>query len=204
MAKTCPDCGKEGLTNLGMHIAQVECEYPKLSKRHTDILSGILMGDGHIRSDGIFEVSVTEKKYVEHLEQEFPDWFITDSGVSMVLSETSEDGHMWRLRFVSCDETEKMREDWYNDSKKIFPLNNLEPNEMILTHWYVTDGGLDGYNRPSIYSSNEDTGRLAEWLSDVGYDVCFDNRSVRFNKDGAEKLMREIKPVPGYEYKFDL
>lgn len=204
MTKKCPDCGKSSLTNVGMHIAQTNCEYPKLSTEHKNILKGVLMGDGHIRNDGMFEVAVTEKQYLNYLENLLPEWFITDSGVSMVISETSDDGHIWRLRSVCCDEMKEMRKNWYSGPEKVFPLNELELNERILTHWYVCDGGLDGRGRPSIYSSNESTSELAEWFSNSGYDVCFDNRSVRFNKDGAERLMSEIEPVPGYEYKFNL
>lgn len=27
---SCPDCGKGGMRNVGMHIAQTDCEYPTI------------------------------------------------------------------------------------------------------------------------------------------------------------------------------
>jgi hypothetical protein len=201
MSKTCPDCGKDGLKNLGMHISQSKCQYPNLSENQKEVLSGILMGDGHVRESGIFEVAVKEKEYLDNVVNIFPDWLITKSGVHSFYNESADGEIMWRFRTVSCEETENMRDNWYENGNKNYPIENIELSATVLKHWYATDGGLDGYNRPCLYSSNEDTEVLRDWIANHGYDVCNDKYSVRFNESGAEKLLSDIGKIPGYEYK---
>ncbi|AGM11463.1 homing endonuclease with LAGLIDADG motif [Halogranum tailed virus 1] len=202
--KTCPDCGKDGLRNLGMHIAQTECEYPELSDEVIEIVTGILMGDGHIEKSGLFGVAVNEKKYLQYVEEQFPDWLVTKSGVHPVSSETSVGGLQYRLRTVAHPSFKEMRDLWYPKGKKKFPLNEIEPTGTILKHWYATDGHLEKpSNRPQIASYNENSEELRDWLNSYGFDTCQDYRGVCFNKRSQSDFYDSVdSPVPGYEYKW--
>lgn len=202
MSKTCPDCN-ELFENLGTHISLSGCTYPELSDEQVDILIGTLMGDAHIRPDGMYEICVTEKPYIEELSNSLPDWFITKSGVHPVYVESYESDNMWRIRSVSTDETKRLRSEWYNDGDKKFPFKDIEPNSEILTHWYANDGGTDSRGRACFYSSNESTEQVRDWLKENGYDCCCDDRSIRMNKDGERKLFNHTNPISGYEYKWN-
>lgn len=201
MSKTCPDCG-DGFENLGTHITLSNCEYPDLTSYQLDILIGTTMGDAHIRPDGMWEICVKKKEYLLDILKELPEWFTTKSGVHPVYTEKYESENMWRLRSVSTDETMKLRESWYPDGEKVFPIDNIELNGTVLSHWYATDGGIDGRDRACFYSSNESTKGLRDWLKSEGFDCCCDDRSIRMNNDGEEKLFKVAQPKSGYEYKW--
>jgi len=200
VSKTCPDCD-DVFENLGTHITLSSCEYPELSDEHIDILVGTIMGDAHIRPDGMYEICVTEKDYVEELHSKLPDWFTTKSGVHPVYTD-GYDKNMWRIRSVSTNETSKIRDEWYQDGEKKFPLQKINLNGTVLTHWYANDGGTDGRGRACLYSSNESTDEIRDWLKDKGYDCCCDDRSIRMNRDGERKLFKVTTPISGYEYKW--
>ena len=204
MSKTCPDCSRGGFTNLGMHISQSNCIYPDLSEYHVDILIGALMGDGHVRDTGLFEIGVINRDYLEWLVKELPNWLITSSGIQLNFDDRESSQDYFKIRTVSCDETKHMRNLWYNSGEKKFPLEEINLSKTIMRHWYVTDGGLDERNRVTFYSTNERTTELRDWLIENGYDCCSDSYSVRLNKDQSNDFLNNIDTLPGYEYKFNL
>jgi len=202
VSKTCPDCG-ETFENLGLHTTLSGCEYPDLSDEQINIIIGTLMGDAHIRPDGMYELCVKQKSYIEFVEDKLPDWFTTKSGTHPVYEDLYDSKNMWRLRTVSTDETKQIRDVWYSDGGgKRFPLSDISLNSTILAHWYATDGGVDSRGRPCFYSSNESTEELRDWLKSEGYDCCCDKNSIRMNKDGERKLFKQTSPISGYGYKW--
>lgn len=162
------------------------------------------MGDASIRPSGLYELSVKEKEYTEYVADQFPGWLITSSGVHAVSSDTTKGGLMWRVRTVSHPKLKELRKQWYPNGVKKFPLDSLEPDGLLLKHWYATDGHLEQpSNRPQIASYNEDTEELRDWLNESGFDTCRDHGGVCFNKRSQSDFYDAVgEPTPGYEYKW--
>jgi len=65
MTDRCHSCGEEYET-IGIHWRRSECPWQPLTERQHEVLTGLLMGDSYVSSNGknpYFKLSMTSEKY---------------------------------------------------------------------------------------------------------------------------------------------
>jgi len=151
----CPGCGND-YDSLGGHWRYNPEHRPKITKHQHEILTGIVMGDGHVdRPNGgkpRLNIQMITKEYLEYIDKKFG---ILSTGVR--LSKTAEDMKENARSTNSVTEEyhnfsdvyymqtrrhpELCRYDkWYSTGKKVWDDIKLTPT--VLKHWYVCDGGM--------------------------------------------------------------
>jgi hypothetical protein len=224
---TCPQCNNR-YQRVGQHFALSECGYPKISDETTELLIGLLIGDGFIQKtskNATLIIRMTNKKYLEWVDKITDNWLTTDSGVYLdrtaeesfeltksISDPTSVDNHRnyWGLKFTKHELFTELRDKWYDGSEKVGPDNITLTSEQI-KHWFVADGNLhirkEGEGRPqlNIYAN----GLVRNGWDQSIFRNCpvtprVDDGGFKFNADEAEELLRWIgDPVPGFEYKWE-
>jgi len=177
MSVICPNCDNE-YEHIGKHwYASSSCSYPKLTNYQNEVITGLLMGDGSVISEGgnsnsyITSCMIT-KEYLEYLNQEvFP---IVGSNVRLEKTAKQQAKHHRDSGFRKNADAENYSDvyrwssrnhpafneyrKWYSTGKKIFP-NDIKMTPTVLKHWFVTDGNFNKgkykLGRISIATSNE-------------------------------------------------
>lgn len=112
-----------------------------------DILTGCLLGNGHLRKNGIFYIRLKESRltYLKHLNKLLPS-----TKISEVIDKKYGKKYFY---FYSTEKFKEMYNLWYVNKQKVIP-NNLKLTKESLAHWYAQDGFDSKKNYSLIYTSN--------------------------------------------------
>jgi len=197
MKDRCSDCGRT-FSRVGNHWSQSDCSYHGLSSKQKEVITGILMGDGHINRGGknpYLSVEMKSPNYLEYVSSMFP-WIST--GII-----DREDGiYRFDTRSV-CALTEFA--EWYSSGKKIFP-ENIDLTPIVLKHWYVCDGGLGGNGPyPMIAVTNEidNKQKIECYFDSIGIDIRWKTHKLAVRAHDVDSFFDYIgEPLPGFRYKW--
>jgi hypothetical protein len=169
----CPQCGDE-YDYIGNHWSLSSCDYPTLSEKQKDAVTGLMMGDGSLdktSKNPRLVVQMTTPNYLRYLDDLFGPLsthvhlsksseesaeISRDSGFSLNPNPKDySDIYQWRTR----SHPELFNFDWYTgeNGKKVWP-ESIKLTPMVLKHWYVGDGTWNNSsyrNYISISMSNE-------------------------------------------------
>lgn len=133
-----------------------------VSKRQFDILVGCLMGDGYIHPRGQIQIAHSTKQ-VKYLNWKYKELRSLSYGSPTIVSrfdtrykKSYSVARFWLRQFFSS-----WRKDFYQNGKKIIPINYLNKvSELSLAVWYMDDGNFsenrsvristDGFDLPEV------------------------------------------------------
>lgn len=209
---SCPDCGGE-YEKLGSHLTQSDCEYPDLTDRQREIITGTLMGDADIRNDPgtskpCYRLRTIQPDYIEYVGDQLQPH---TSSITVAI-ERDEYDDVWGVRTIRSPVFNEFRA-WYDEKTPVYP-DDIELTPVVMKHWFACDGTREEYDAASIKTVNEatsqekigamferagiDVGGLHQYTSN-GEEKC----NIHFGVDEAEELWEYMgEPVPGYEYKW--
>jgi len=200
-----------------------------MSERQRDVVTGVLMSDGHInrRKNRLprLKVVTINREYLEYLDDIF-DVFSTSNISCYRTAQQSKDStslkrfegsnysdqYTWTSR--SLPELKEWAK-WYSSGTKVWP-DDIELTPTVLKHLHAGDGSLHKENRVvTIYLSNEKDNKdkvnsyfknanLPEpiWEEQKRRDGSISAR-IRWNKSESEELLEYMgEPVKGHEYKW--
>lgn len=209
----CYSCGKSFIS-LTHHWNNSPCSHPELSRKQKDVITGLLMSDGNIQSQGnrkpTFRCSMKEssRPYLEYLDEEvFPL-------IGLGVDEASMEGVVRFYTIAHPGLTEFLQ--WYSSGNKKWPLEELEINPTIFKHLYVGDGTYNttesheyiAIGMANEYSRSEEIKKLFE---NIGFYPSLHKHekdgkrymNCQFNKKDTEKIFNWMgEPLPGFEYKW--
>lgn len=226
MLTKCHECGEEK-ERLGQHYALGSCNYPDLTDRQEEILTGLVAGDGTVannqgerrkKHNPYVQAEMTNPLFLEWLDEQFP---LHGLGVSLkaTAEEQAEKGswgedenysamHSWRT--MSTPKLDRYA-DWYNTGEKRLP-EDMQLTPMTLKVWYVCDGNKnpgwygEGFTNEymHLYSTKENKERLKQMFTElVSGDIDTTNSGLRFNHEQSMQLWEWMgEPLPGFEYKW--
>lgn len=223
--RLCNQCGQK-YEHLASHWGQSStCEWPDISDDITDMLTGIIMGDGYVDGSGgnaNVEIIMTNPKYLSHIDDilgnlstgvrfyrsaEKSAKMNRDNGFSPDASaENYKD--KYRLRTVSHPHFNQFL-SWYEGGKKVWPEDiHLSPN--VLKHWYVCDGSLNTYSSNRFMristmnevDNKEKVEQMFESSSLPAPDNWEESRMVWGAENTKEILNYMGKSPPGFKYKW--
>jgi len=200
--EVCDYCGNH-YTDLGNHYFYNPSHRPGVTSHQSDIITGVLMGDGRINRNSKnprFCVEMVAPEYIEYLS----------SKLSPLVSCVSDDRKIGErnvqqkncLETITHPQLEKFA-SWYSSGDKIFP-DDINMNPTILKHWYVTDGNLNTGRYPSIRATNESENgeKIESYFNGTPLNTSFSSGTLRF-PDSKDKFFEYIgEPLPGFEYKW--
>ena len=131
----CESCGNE-YKSIGKHWGRTSWDYPKITDKQHQIITGLLMGDGwvHSRKTPRLQATMVSENYLYYLSNSFGK---LSNGVKLREEgdKNYKDKYTWSF---SHPHLQKYR-DWYSSGEKIWPEDlNLTPT--VLKHWYCGDG----------------------------------------------------------------
>jgi hypothetical protein len=224
--KECHDCGSE-YKRISTHWSRSSCNYPNLSEKHHEIITGMMMGDawaeGNDNNDKArIRIESITKPYLEYLQQELKpvsgEVSLRRTAEEMVESlggDIENTNHSYKLDTMYHPELTRYRQ-WYESGQKVWP-KELQLTPTALKHWYCGDGHYNnaGSNRHiKISMSNEydNTEKVSNMFKRIGFDTANYNIQSRrdgiicdltFTVDETERLFDYMgDPLPGFEYKW--
>lgn len=203
---TCATCGEE-YKQLSSHYAKNPSHRPVISGEVMDVLRGLLMGDATLNTQSQYprlEIGVTEKRYLEDLQQSYPRIFNS-------ITHQPRGGHasdFYTMPTVPHPQFFEFK-NWYSSGEKVFPSDvNLTPT--VLKHWYCTDGGLrwpsnGGNGNACIYCKSQDLDQIKRYFDDTPFDPNMTGSdTIYFDSDDTPKLLGWMGPPPdGFRYKWE-
>lgn len=224
----CEQCNTE-YERIGTHWGAGDCSFPSLSDYQTDIITGLLMGDGYINrrdKNPWLHVNMTNERYLQELDGIFGP---VSSGVSLSKSaeQSASDSRKYGVDSSASEENYsnlytwytihhpdlKQFSEWYSSGKKVWP-ENITLTPTVLKHWYVCDGNWHNtrsHNYMRISMSNEagNWEKVNSYFSDAGlptpsnYDTYSDVVNAEFTVEESKQLWRYMgEPPPGFEHKW--
>jgi len=222
----CPKCGKN-LERLGQHWS-MSCSYPKINSRRRLILSGLLMGDGHIpeSKDGETQMRIRliNDEFLSWLDDEL-SWLscgvrfvksAEESAKSMRDSEFRPDANsddysdVYEMNTRTHPYFTALRESWYTPDKR-FTKQIIPDNKLTYKMWYVTDGGMCKRENRNPYpyfrmDSNRNFAKvISRRLSNKGIEsnVRDGGNVVAVSTNSTDDFLDFIgEPPAGFEYKW--
>lgn len=225
----CFSCEYEGSRRgLGSHYGSKPDHRPKLTDKQHEIITGLLMGDGHINRSSknpCLRAEMINKDYLDYIDSKFPH-----IGLEVSLSRTASEQSKNHIdsgfntsataeEYSDCYWWETMTHQgfeeyasWYDSGKKEFP-SNLRLTPTILKHWYVFDGSVSG-GSIRIYVTNErdNKDKIESYFNQIGIDTTQwsevnrgsrSHTSINFSVSDSKKLFEYMgEPVPGFEHKW--
>jgi len=216
----CPNCGNE-YQRIGTHFGakSTPCDYPDLTERQSEIITGLLMGDGSITGTSSSSGS-NPYLQTQMVSKEFLDWVDDELGIysnGCSLQNTAKeqadrnnsDGEyqdVYGLNTMRAPVFEQWA-SWYDTGEKRFPEINLTPT--IAGVWYVCDGWKNKQisgGRPiaCIGAANEyeRRERIVKSFEENGFNGSWIRRSIRLTADSSEEFWEWAEQPPGFEYKW--
>jgi hypothetical protein len=221
----CPNCGDD-FERLGLHWFHGTCPYPQLDREQTQLLTGVLMGDGSIprtKDNEVFRLPMINRRFLRWFDEQMG---VMTTGLRIKKTATElarlnresgfsprADAEQYHDIYTVWTRTHpyvtKLRE-WYDSGEKRFPAD-LELTSRVAAFWYACDGYLDfgdwGRPRAGIKARNEqDRGAFLESLFDATpISPQYQRHELRFSCDDTERLIDWLgDPPPGFEYKWTL
>ncbi len=176
-----------------------------------NILTGLLLGDGHIDSNnscGRYTQGCKYLEFLEHIKLLLPlDW-----------------GPIWEDKKWDCYHLKSrfnpslldFRTGWYQKGKKMVP-KNLEITPECLLYWFLSDGSIDFSNKKKFPNSKYCRIRLAtdgftteenlfliKKLKDLGIESSLCSNRISILGSSVQKFFNIIgkSPVDCYDYKW--
>jgi hypothetical protein len=227
----CPECKSE-YESVATHWAiSNSCNYPEITLKQEQILTGVLMGDGTINAGSqnpAVQVKMITEEYLEYLHSVFG---IMSTGVKKVRTaeecaeenkergfstnvneENYSDQYMWRTRTNPIFNGFRF---WYRSGSKVFP-KNIILSPTVLRHWFVCDGSYCGKNSISISMANErgNKQKIESYFIDRNLptpntwqehetSMGIMSFTAVWNKNESIELFEYMGySLPGFEYKF--
>lgn len=223
--RKCPECGNE-YERLGRHFTSKETHRPPISDKMNRILTGILMGDGSVRTQyehPVFRLRITAKDYLKWLKNQC-EWLFGDITLDQDASQQAELARkggmnpqadptdyndLYGMRSVPHPDFEQFQH-WYGEEGKKYP-DGLELSPTVVKHWYVCDGWINYPKTASkgsigirVSEKHGDLGKIAAKFKPLGVEPTVINESIRFSLDDTGKLIKAFgDPLPGFEYKWE-
>jgi len=164
----CPSCGKL-YNEIARHWKQTQCDYPELTDRQKQIITGSLMGDGNLNKRNktpILKLVMINKDYLEYIDDIFEkvscgvkkhktDLQSYNEKVSRGFKTSLEnynDQYIWYTRAIP-----ELKEytNWYKGKdNKIWP-KDVKLTPTTFKHWYVQDGHFKNNTTICISLSKE-------------------------------------------------
>jgi len=199
----CKQCGNN-YKNISLHWNKSSCNYPEISEKQKEIITGVLMGDGYINKAGNPSICVTNtnRKYLEYLDSELT---FLSSKISRKataeesarharktgLSENASEENYSDLYVLNGRKHPELSnfEKWYESGEKKFPEIKLTPK--ILKHWFCCDGtwhNTNNNNYIAIGLSNEraEKEKVGKMFDSTPVEIARWNEHKR--KNGAGKV----------------
>ena len=133
--------------------------HEELSGLQVRFLLGDLLGDGNIKSDGMYQCnhSYRQKQFIEYKQKVLqsimsPTFSLKESVVHN--NQNGKDYRKYYLRTMSNEGLKKIYSQFYKNKVKIFPTQYLRRSNFdaySLALWYMGDGGRKG-NTCSLYT----------------------------------------------------
>lgn len=225
--RICYDCGHR-FDRISQHwTASSECSYPDMTKRHHDIIRGLLMGDGTIQkgsTNPCIKVCCIVPEYLQLLSDEFgvlggpitvdrtPEESAANNRETGFRPDAKAENYSTLYRWQTKSHPDMLRyTDWYKTGEKVWPTD-LELAPETLTHWFCGDGNNSkDYPAIRIAMSNERENKkkveryferqglpAPERWSDGKYHC-----NACWGKEASIELFEYMTaPVVGYEYKW--
>lgn len=199
----CPDCG-ERQGNIGNHLNYSDCGRPKITPTQMEMLTGLIMGDGAIKTTTTnpkIQCEMTTKEYLEYVSSRMG---------GLGLGVTPSSGNLW---YWSTTTHPKFNEfdSWYRGEgrDKVFP-ESIDLTPTTLKHWYCCDGGIYNYhqtnNQIEITTKNEikNKDKIERYFEEVGFEPRgWTGPKIVFSVAESEKIYEYMgDPLPGFEYKW--
>lgn len=227
----CPSCNEEYLS-LGVHWSvSSKCEYPHITDKQIDILTGMLLGDVTVQKHS--NNHTYSRIQWSMISEEFLKWLDSQLGIltlgSYTLQRTPEEAaeNAVNSGLTSTASAEdynaiysnmtrarpefKRFSNWYDSSgNKQFPLGDIDLTPLTLKVWYVCDGTLNKSNpRPRVritaVNESENIKELAQFVQEeTGIETTtIEGCKVVFDTEETEEFFEYIgDPLPGFEYKW--
>jgi hypothetical protein len=223
----CQECGRM-YESISHHWGRNPSHEPDLSEHQHEVLTGVLMGDGHIKingKNGHLTVNIIKRPYLEYLDEVF-------SGLSngVQLERTAEEsfeqsGGMFRTSVENFNDIYQFRtkahkeitpyREWYSSGKKVWP-DDIEMTPTVLKHWYCCDGSYNtsgGHRSIRIGMKNEKNNKekVDSYFSERGLPTPYYNEpdtkingctAEWGNLDSDELFEYMGEPIDGFKYKW--
>lgn len=115
-----------------------------LSKQQRDILTGLILGDGHLEFNGCRGTRLQVKQAQERKEYVF--WLYENfRQLTKTPPQQRKDTQQWYFGTRFYEDFEEIRQNFYQDRTKAIP-DNIEKffcSPVTLAVWYMDDGRLD-------------------------------------------------------------
>lgn len=211
---TCEQCCNS-YDNVGVHWSRSDkCDHPKITDYQKEVISGIVMGDGHVECrDGknpCVRIAMTNKEYLNYLSGNvFP---VLSNGASLKRKcRRAGVKDIYSVRIMSHPELSEFAE-WYSSGKKVFP-EGIKLTKTLLKNWYCCDGHrIKRSSRDSleIAMTNEkgNGGKIESMFDTAGFSISNFNTTgnrfhARFTVNESEEIWEYMgDPLPGFEYKW--
>ena len=206
----CPDCGEE-YTRVAMHWRKGSCSYPELNDFQTEIVKGLVMGDGYVKrrdnspdqvraemTNQVFLQQVYE--WLEPLSASVREYRSAEENAGRNNADSAEN-YQDSYHYNSCTApTFNQFGEWYSTGEKVWP-DDIELTPVSLAILYVCDGTLSS-NKPSMSIVKEN--HRKEYVKSLfqRLDIPVSN-SMHHYTLGREEFFNTVGgPIKGFEYKW--
>jgi hypothetical protein len=165
----------------------------KMSERQKEILTGMLLGDGHLeRQRGALsarlkiEHSVAQSAYVDWKFNEWREWVRTPPKRRIRRNRIGTESMNIGFSTLSHVEFEEFRQRFYEGRRKVVP-QDLELSALSMAVWFMDDGSRKSNQCRGLYLNTQSFTELEVTLlrsvmrRDVGVET-----SVRQQRDGLQ------------------
>lgn len=183
-----------------MHSKEIE-NYKKelkLTKRQREILTGKLLGDGHLETKDNgrtyrlkIEHSVKQKEYVDWLYGEFKEWIRTEPQLKERYVKLRSVEGMYRKYWFNTLSSGKFRfyaQQFYGNRKKIVPkLIRKILTPLALAVWYMDDGSIkSNAHRTVLFNTHSFDKKNIKLLQDALMENFNIKTTIRKQKEGLQ------------------
>lgn len=221
----CISCGSE-YKNLALHWNRSSCDYPELSQRQRDLVTGVVMGDGSVVNPN---TANNPTLHVKMINEEFLDWldgelgWLSNGYTKVQTAEEAakanresgfspnakaENYHDKYVLRTKCLPVMSEWREWYSSGEKVFP-SDIQLTPDVLKMWYVCDGYITDWNSIDITANNEEGNcdKIRQLFDGLGVDPVFHKSqrswSIRFSQNESRVLFNYMGSAPpGFGYKW--
>lgn len=225
----CHNCENE-YERIGYHWSNGGCAYPDIPDDKESLITGLMLGDGTLRthtSEPFVQTYMINEPFLEWIDTEL-DWLSTGVSLYRTAERSAElsrgNGHpnadaedyhdVYVVQTRTMPQFRKY-ESWYGDDGKRFPSYLvLTPRTMAI--WYACDGSLNWDRRypgsrphATVGVSNEmdNIDNVLRMFSESTFphEPRIDTNTIRFCVEETEDLLDWMgEPPAGFEYKWCL
>lgn len=225
----CHSCG-EAFERIGYHWSNGSCDYPRIPHRKQAIITGLMLGDGTLRTHTqrpFVQTYMTSKRFLGWVDEQC-EWLTTGVSLYRTAERSAElsrnNGNpdadeanysdVYVLQTRTMPQFERF-ESWYTGGAgKRFP-DYLVLVPVTTKIWYVCDGSLNWDRRYpgarphiTVRVQNEDTiQNVLRMFDESTFDhtPTADSQTIRFTVDETEALLDWMgRAPPGFAYKWCL